>query len=161
MGNFGLCVPKNYLLPPCPNQDKDKHSLLKKIILSVIGTIAFILCHFIIGILWRHKISGQLVRHSSFNFQWLGYTKFNYQDLVIGTFGFDESNLLEVANFGQVYKGILKDGKAIAINTLDLQNEEADKSFKVECELLGRIRRRNLIKIISAFYYPAFKGLVL
>ncbi|XP_059064111.1 probable LRR receptor-like serine/threonine-protein kinase At3g47570 [Cryptomeria japonica] len=161
MGNSGLCGPKNYLLPPCPNQNKDKHSLLKKIILSVVGTIAFTLCCFIIGILWRHKISGRLVRRSSFNFQRLGYPKFSYQDLAIATSGFDESNLLGVGNFGSVYKGILKDGKVVAIKALDLQNEEAEKSFRVECELLGRIRHRNLIKIISAFYYPAFKGLVL
>lgn len=66
-----------------------------------------------------------------------------------------------MGNFGSVYKGILRDGKIIAIKTLNLQNEEALKSFKRECKLLGRIRHRNLIRITSVFFYPDFKGLVL
>ncbi|GLJ28624.1 hypothetical protein SUGI_0564090 [Cryptomeria japonica] len=161
MGNHGLCGPKNYSLPPCPNQTRKKHSLLKIIVFSVVGTIAFVLCCFIIGILWRHKRSRQLIRPSSFIFRRLGYQKFSYEDLVIATAGFDESNLLGVGNFGSVYKGILRDGQVIAIKTLNLQNEEALKSFKRECKLLGRIRHRNLIRIMSAFFYPDSKGLVL
>ncbi|XP_059077159.1 putative leucine-rich repeat receptor-like serine/threonine-protein kinase At2g24130 [Cryptomeria japonica] len=49
----------------------------------------------------------------------------------------------------------------IAIKTLNFQNEEALKSLKRECKLLGRIRHHNLIRIIDAFFYPDFKGLVL
>ncbi|GLJ28662.1 hypothetical protein SUGI_0564860 [Cryptomeria japonica] len=161
MGNPGLCGPKCYSLPTCPNLTQGKHSLVKKIVISVVGTIGFILCCFIIGILWRHKLSRQLVRPSSFIFRRLGYQKFSYQDLVIATSGFDESNLLGVGNFGSVYKGILRDGKVIAIKTLNMQNEEALKSFKRECKMLGRIRHRNLVEIISAFFYPDMKGLVL
>ncbi|GLJ28904.1 hypothetical protein SUGI_0570000 [Cryptomeria japonica] len=113
------------------------------------------------GMLWRHKLLRQLVRPSSFIFQRLSYPKFSYQDLVIATSDFDESNLLGVGSFGSVYKGILRDGKIIAIKTLNLQNEEALKSFRSECKLLGRIRHRNLARIISAFFYPELKGLVL
>ncbi|XP_059077152.1 probable LRR receptor-like serine/threonine-protein kinase At3g47570 [Cryptomeria japonica] len=161
MGNPGLCGPKNYSLPPCPNLTQGKHSQLKKIVLSIVGTIGFVSCCFIIVILWRHKLSRRLVLPSSFLFQGLGYPKFSYQDLVIATSGFDESNLLGVGNFGSVYKGILRDGKIIAIKSLNLVNEEALKSFKRECKILGRIRHRNLIRIVSAFSYPELKGLVL
>ncbi|XP_057831354.1 putative leucine-rich repeat receptor-like serine/threonine-protein kinase At2g24130 [Cryptomeria japonica] len=161
MGNPGLCGPKNYSLPPCSNQTQEEHSLLRKIALSAAGTIAFVVCFFIIRILWRYKLSSQLVRTSSFTFQRLSYQKFSYQDLVIATAGFDESNLLGVGKFGSVYKGILRNGEVIAIKTLNLQNEEAIKSFKRECEFLGRIRHRNLIGIISAFFYPESKGFVL
>ncbi|GLJ28297.1 hypothetical protein SUGI_0556170 [Cryptomeria japonica] len=161
MGNTGLCGPKNYSLPPCPNLTQRKHSPLKKVVLSVVGTIGVVLCCFIIGIVWRLKLSRQQVRTSSFIFQRLGYPKFSHQDLVIATSGFDESNLLGVGNFGSVYKGILRDGKIVAIKILNLQNEEAQKSFKRECKLLGRIRHPNLIRITSAFFYPDLKGLVL
>ncbi|XP_057825047.1 putative leucine-rich repeat receptor-like serine/threonine-protein kinase At2g24130 [Cryptomeria japonica] len=161
MGNLGLCGPKNYSLPPCPNQTQEKQSVLKKIVLSVVGTIAFILCSFIIGMLWRQKNSRQLFPPSNFIFQRLSYPKFSYQDLVIATSGFDEANLLGVGNFGSVYKGILRDGKIVAIKILNLHNEEAHKSFNTECKVLGRIRHRNLIRVISAFFYPALKGLVL
>ncbi|XP_057825024.2 putative leucine-rich repeat receptor-like serine/threonine-protein kinase At2g24130 [Cryptomeria japonica] len=161
MGNPGLCGPMNYSLPPCTKKSQEKHSLLKKIVLSVVGTIAFILCSFILLILWRYKLSSQLFHPSNFIFQRHSYPKFSYQDLVTATAEFDESNLLVVGNFGSVYKGILRDGKIVAIKALNLQNEEAHKSFETECKVLGRIRHRNLIKIISAFSYPGFKGLVL
>ncbi|GLJ17405.1 hypothetical protein SUGI_0302570 [Cryptomeria japonica] len=161
MGNPDLCGPTNYSLPPCPKQTQEKHSLLKKIVLSIVGTTGFILCSFIIGILWRLKLSSQLFHPSNFIFQRLSYPKFSYQDLVTATSGFDESNLLGLSNFGSVYKGTLRDGKIVAIKALNLQNEEAHKSFNIECKVLGRIRHRNLIKIISAFSYPCFKGLVL
>ncbi|XP_059077760.1 putative leucine-rich repeat receptor-like serine/threonine-protein kinase At2g24130 isoform X2 [Cryptomeria japonica] len=163
MGNPGLCGPNNYSLPPCPNLTQQKHSLIKKIVLAIVGIIAFVLslCCFIIGILRKHKLSSQLVRPSSFIFQRLGYPKFSYQDLVIAISGFDESKLHGVGYFGSVYIGILRDGKIIAIKTLNLHNEEALKSFSRECKLLGRIRHRNLIRIISAFFYHDLKGLIL
>ncbi|GLJ28905.1 hypothetical protein SUGI_0570010, partial [Cryptomeria japonica] len=130
MRNPGLCGPKNYSLPPCLNQAEVKHSLLKKIVLLVVGIGAIVLCFFILGMLWRHKLSRELVSPSSFNFQRLNYPKFSYKDLVITTSGFDESNLLGVGNFGSVYKGILRDGKIIAIKTLNLQNEVVLKEFQ-------------------------------
>ncbi|GLJ28299.1 hypothetical protein SUGI_0556200 [Cryptomeria japonica] len=131
MGNPGLCGPKILFIASMPKSDPARTFLAQKI------------------------------SPSSVIFQRLGYPKFSHQDLVIATSGFDESNLLGVGNFGSVYKGILTDGKIVAIKTLDLQNEEAQKSFKKECKLLGRIRHRNLIRITNAFFYPDLKGLVL
>ncbi|GLJ17560.1 hypothetical protein SUGI_0305400 [Cryptomeria japonica] len=160
-GNIGLCGPRTYSLPPCPKLTQEKHSLMKKIVLPVVGTIALILVSFIIGMLWRHKLSRKILHPSNLFFQRLVYQKISYQDLVIATSGFDESNLLGVGNFGSVYKGILRDGKIVAIKALNLDNEESHKSFNTECRVLGRIRHRNLIRVTSAFYYPSLKGLVL
>ncbi|GLJ17561.1 hypothetical protein SUGI_0305450 [Cryptomeria japonica] len=160
-GNHGLCGPRNYSLPPCPKQTQGNHSLLKKIVLSVVGTVALILVSFIIGMLWRHKLSRKLLHPSNLLLQRLDYPKFSYQDLLIATSGFDESSLLGVGNFGSVYKGILRAGKIVAIKSLNLHDEESHKSFSTECRVLGRIRHRNLIRIISAFYCPSLKGLVL
>ncbi|KAH9292858.1 hypothetical protein KI387_041952 [Taxus chinensis] len=161
MGNRGLCGPQNYSLPACPKQSKGNLSLLRKTVLSAVGIIAFILCSLIVGLVWRQKFSRRQFRPTNYIFERLRYPKFSYQDLLTATNGFDEANLLGVGNFGSVYRGNLTDGKVVAIKTLDLQNEEAHKSFKTECKVLGRIRHRNLTRIISAFSYPNLKGLVL
>ncbi|KAH9330840.1 hypothetical protein KI387_002948, partial [Taxus chinensis] len=161
IGNRDLCGPQNYSLPACPKQIKGKHSLLRKIVLSAVGIIAFILCSLILGMLWRNKFSKRQFRSPNFIFERLRYPKFSYQDLVTVTNGFDEANLLGVGNFGSVYRGNLTDDKVVAIKTLDLQNEEAHKSFNTEWKVLGRIRHRNLTRIISAFSYPGLIGLVL
>ncbi|GLJ17798.1 hypothetical protein SUGI_0311170 [Cryptomeria japonica] len=99
----------------------------------------------------------QPVHPSNISFQRLGHPKFSYQYLVIATSGFDESNFLGVGNYGSAYKGILRDGKMVAIKNLNLQNEEAHKSFNAECKVLVRIWHRNLIRIISAFFFTGFK----
>ncbi|KAH9288660.1 hypothetical protein KI387_032777 [Taxus chinensis] len=49
----------------------------------------------------------------------------------------------------------------IAIKSLNLLEEEGQKSFKTECKVLGRIRQRNLIRVISACSYLNFKALIL
>ncbi|KAH9290705.1 hypothetical protein KI387_034822 [Taxus chinensis] len=110
---------------------------------------------------WRQKFSRRKFGPSSLFLKRLRYPKFSYRDLVTATNGFDEANLVGVGSFGSVYKGNLSDGNVVAIKALDLRNEEARKSFKAECQVLGRIRHRNLIRIISAFSYPDCIGLVL
>ncbi|KAH9318962.1 hypothetical protein KI387_020731, partial [Taxus chinensis] len=161
MGNPGLCGPQKYLLPACQKQGQGKLSLLQKLILSAASVTAFVLCSLILGIMWRRKFLRQHFDLSSILSRRLGYPKFTYQDLFIATNGFNESNLLGVGNFGSVYKGVLRDAKIVAIKVLSSPNEEGQKSFKAECKVLGRIRHRNLIRVISACSYLNFKGLVL
>ncbi|KAE8714668.1 putative leucine-rich repeat receptor-like serine/threonine-protein kinase [Hibiscus syriacus] len=63
--------------------------------------------------------------------------------------------------YGRVYKGVLQDGTIIAVKLLDLQSGNSTKSFNRECQVLKRIRHRNLIRIITACSLPDFKALVL
>eukprot|EP01018_Ginkgo_biloba_P000771 Gb_36909 [translate_table: standard] len=67
-------------------------------------------------------------------------------ELIDGTNGFNEANRLGVGSFGAVYKAIFRDGRMAAVKVLNLQNEEAHKSFSTECKALGRVRHRNLVK---------------
>ncbi|KAL6010178.1 hypothetical protein ACLOJK_000609 [Asimina triloba] len=56
--------------------------------------------------------------------------------------------------FGSVYKGILRVQNSIsnvvAVKVLDLKQSRAWSSFAAECEILGKIRNRNLVKIITS-----------
>ncbi|KAH9328976.1 hypothetical protein KI387_001084 [Taxus chinensis] len=72
-----------------------------------------------------------------------------------------ETNLLGVGNFGSVYKGILKNGTHIDVKVLNLQDEIVRQSFVKECNVLKRVRHRNVIKIISTCSNLNFKALVL
>ncbi|KAH9317498.1 hypothetical protein KI387_019267 [Taxus chinensis] len=161
LGNPGLCGPKRYLLPSCLKHRKGKPLPHIKIILPVAGASTFFLCSIVLGILWRHKFSRQKFRLSNFMSGRLGYPKFSYQDLFLATNGLNRTNLLGQGTFGSVYKGILRNDRVVAIKVLNVQNEEDEKIFKSECKVLGRIRHRNLIRVISACSYPGFKALVL
>ncbi|CAH1449272.1 unnamed protein product [Lactuca virosa] len=90
------------------------------------------------------------------------YPKISHQELMAATNGFSRSNLIGTGQFGQVYKGILKDNTKIAVKVISYtKTEESSGSFKRECEVLKNTRHRNLIRIKTICSRPDFKALVL
>ncbi|XP_050387292.1 probable LRR receptor-like serine/threonine-protein kinase At3g47570 [Argentina anserina] len=74
----------------------------------------------------------------------------SYQVLLKATNGFSSEILISAGGFGSVYRGILQDGRTVAIKVLNLVHHGASKSFAAECEALKNIRHRDLLKILSA-----------
>nr|XP_023883724.1 probable LRR receptor-like serine/threonine-protein kinase At3g47570 [Quercus suber] len=74
----------------------------------------------------------------------------SYKMLHQATNGFSLNNLIGSGSFGVVYKGVLgQDERLVAVKVLNLQNKDASKSFKAECNVLRNVRHRNLIKILT------------
>ncbi|XP_048140727.1 putative receptor-like protein kinase At3g47110 [Rhodamnia argentea] len=74
----------------------------------------------------------------------------SYRALLKATDDFSSMNLIDVGNFGSVYKGILKEnGTTVAVKVLHLVHRGALKSFLAECEALKNVRHRNLLKILT------------
>lgn len=89
------------------------------------------------------------------------FPRITYKELSEATGGFDDHRLIGTGGYGHVYKGVLPDGTPIAVKVLHLQSGNSTKSFNRECQVLKRIRHRNLIRIITACSLPDFKALVL
>ncbi|KAJ8634761.1 hypothetical protein MRB53_009028 [Persea americana] len=89
------------------------------------------------------------------------FPRITYKELAEATGGFDEGRLIGSGGFGHVYRGILRDGTVIAVKVLHLQTTNSTKSFNRECQVLKRIRHRNLMRIVTACSLPDFKALVL
>ncbi|CAN7053560.1 hypothetical protein IGI04_028452 [Brassica rapa subsp. trilocularis] len=81
----------------------------------------------------------------------LGNSKalFSYQELVNATNGFSEENLLGEGGFGCVYKGVLPDGRVVAVKQLKVGGGQGDREFKAEVETLSRIHHRHLVSIVG------------
>ncbi|KAF8094022.1 hypothetical protein N665_0371s0007 [Sinapis alba] len=81
----------------------------------------------------------------------LGNSKalFSYQELVKATNGFSQENLLGEGGFGCVYKGILPDGRVVAVKQLKVGGGQGDREFKAEVETLSRIHHRHLVSIVG------------
>eukprot|EP01018_Ginkgo_biloba_P026811 Gb_11935 [translate_table: standard] len=160
MGNPGLCG--QWLnMPPCstPTHTKQRdHALLKEIVIPVVSITCFIIC---VSLLSRFLCRRRRQKSENALALNVGYPKISRRELIDATNGFNEDNLLGVGSFGAVYKAIFRDGRMAAVKVLNLQNEEAHKSFGTECKALGRVRHRNLVKIITSCSNLQFKALVL
>ncbi|KAJ4745024.1 Leucine-rich receptor-like protein kinase family protein [Rhynchospora pubera] len=89
------------------------------------------------------------------------YPRITYRELVEATNDFSDDRLVGSGSYGRVYRGVLQDGSFVAVKVLQLQTGNSTKSFNRECEVLKRIRHRNLMRIITACSLPDFKALVL
>ncbi|CAH2066218.1 unnamed protein product, partial [Thlaspi arvense] len=81
----------------------------------------------------------------------LGNSKalFSYEELVKATNGFSQENLLGEGGFGCVYKGMLPDGRVVAVKQLKIGGGQGDREFKSEVETLSRIHHRHLVSIVG------------
>ncbi|KAL9156130.1 hypothetical protein ABFS82_09G052700 [Erythranthe guttata] len=162
-GNDALCGIPRFNVSLCRNisnhRPKMKRAHFALFILS--GIVAFISLAFlayIILIRYRRKdeasngLDGLLSTAPE---------RISYYEILQATEHFSETNLLGCGGFGSVYKGILKDGKILAVKVFNSLSQTASKSFDVECEILRNVRHRNLIKVISSCSNEDFNALVL
>ena len=159
IGNPSLCGPQVFQLPACQTT-RAHFAFVKRVLLPVSGAISFILCCLLLGFLWKKNMCMQNFDSSQVIFQNFEHRRISYQELHIATNGFTEANLLGTGSVGLVYKGILNDGTHVAVKVFQLQNEQVERSFKVECSVLQKVRHRNLVRIITSCSNLHFKGLV-
>eukprot|EP00253_Pinus_taeda_P007056 PITA_07056 len=157
MGNLGLCGPW-VNLPPCYAHKHKSVSNLKRVIIPVVVVAIVVLCLFL-AILWRWNCRRNIQREIGPSLN-VGHRRISYVELAIATNEFSDANLLGIGSFGKVYKGILNDGTMVAVKLLNLQNEGAQKSFDKECKVLGRVRHRNLIRVITCYSDLQIKALI-
>lgn len=159
MGNFALCGLSSLHLPPCKRHTRRSRKILV-ITLSVCVPSTLLAFALIFLSRRRQKRSTQPPADAHISLQ-PTWRRISYQEIEQATQGFSETNLLGTGSFGSVYKGRLQDGMEVAVKVFHLQHEGAVNSFEYECEIISRIRHRNLVKIISCCSNYDFKAIVL
>ncbi|KAK9034912.1 hypothetical protein V6N11_076964 [Hibiscus sabdariffa] len=74
---------------------------------------------------------------------------FTYDELVQTTNGFSEHNLLGEGGFGCVYKGILTDGREVAVKQLKIGGGQGEREFRAEVEIISRVHHRHLVSLVG------------
>ncbi|KAI3452132.1 hypothetical protein Pfo_008797 [Paulownia fortunei] len=74
---------------------------------------------------------------------------FTYQDLSEATNGFSAKNLLGEGGFGCVYKGVLVDGREVAVKQLKAGGGQGEREFRAEVEIISRIHHRHLVSLVG------------
>ncbi|KAL8503942.1 hypothetical protein ACS0TY_022609 [Phlomoides rotata] len=163
-GNDALCGNQTFFpgIPLCPVVSRHK-SIMKKLkvpLFILTGVVVLVTVVTLAFIFIRRTRKDKAVRRVD-ELASIVPQRISYYEILQATQQFNESNLLGIGSYGSVYKGILIDGKAIAVKVFNTQSETAFKSFDVECEVLRKIRHRNLTKVLSSCSNPDFKALVL
>ncbi|XP_059661521.1 cysteine-rich receptor-like protein kinase 15 isoform X2 [Cornus florida] len=81
-----------------------------------------------------------------------GHQEFPFFDLAtinVATDDFSDSNKLGQGGFGPVYKGILPDGKEIAVKRLSSSSEQGSDEFTNEVLLILKLQHKNLVKLLG------------
>jgi Protein tyrosine and serine/threonine kinase len=71
---------------------------------------------------------------------------FTYEELLEATNRFSAQNFLGEGGFGSVHRGILSDGREVAIKQLKSDNTWGQREFKSEVDVLSRVHHRHLVQ---------------
>ncbi|XP_011016677.1 PREDICTED: probable receptor-like serine/threonine-protein kinase At4g34500, partial [Populus euphratica] len=74
---------------------------------------------------------------------------YSLKELEIATRGFAEENVIGEGGYGVVYRGVLQGGSVVAVKNLLNNKGQAEKEFKVEVEAIGKVRHKNLVRLIG------------
>lgn len=151
-GNPKLCSPD---LKPFPRCHKTKP--ISYYLVGILSAVAFFL---IVSLIWL-LIKTRLFRRSKrlwkiTSFQRLGFKE---QDVLVSL---AESNVIGMGGSGKVYRVTMKTGQTVAVKKLFGVHEspETEAEFLAEMETLGRIRHKNIVKLLFGSVGEDFRALV-
>ncbi|KAK4437775.1 Proline-rich receptor-like protein kinase PERK7 [Sesamum alatum] len=81
----------------------------------------------------------------------LGFNQssFTYEGLAAATCGFSQANLLGQGGFGYVHKGVLPNGKEIAVKSLKMNSGQGEREFQAEVDIISRVHHRHLVSLVG------------
>ncbi|KAJ6368317.1 hypothetical protein OIU78_000832 [Salix suchowensis] len=74
---------------------------------------------------------------------------FTYDELFQATNGFSIQNRLGEGGFGCVYKGVLVDGRDVAVKQLKIGGSQGEREFRAEVEIISRVHHRHLVSLVG------------
>ncbi|KAI7729971.1 hypothetical protein M8C21_008135 [Ambrosia artemisiifolia] len=74
---------------------------------------------------------------------------FSFSTIADATANFSPENKLGEGGFGPVYKGMLEEGKEIAVKRLSKNSSQGHDEFKNEVICISKLQHRNLVKILG------------
>lgn len=81
----------------------------------------------------------------------LGFSKstFTYEELAMATDGFSEANLLGQGGFGYVHRGVLPNGKEVAVKQLKAGSGQGEREFQAEVDIISRVHHKHLVSLVG------------
>ncbi|CAN4115114.1 unnamed protein product [Withania somnifera] len=85
---------------------------------------------------------------------------YTLRELEIATNFFVHENVIGEGGYGIVYRGVMEDNSCVAVKNLLNNRGQAEREFKVEVEAIGRVRHKNLVRLLGYCAEGAHRMLV-
>ncbi|XP_002967666.2 probable receptor-like serine/threonine-protein kinase At4g34500 [Selaginella moellendorffii] len=85
---------------------------------------------------------------------------YSLKELDLATNGFCEDSKIGEGGYGVVFKGFLPDGSVVAVKNLLNNTGQAEKEFRVEVEAIGKVRHKNLVRLLGYCAESCYRMLV-
>ncbi|KAA8547678.1 hypothetical protein F0562_004107 [Nyssa sinensis] len=127
-------------------------SIWKKVIIGgVVGGVGLLSIIVALLLWYRHlrNLKATQGGNASGTPELQGPMNYKYKDLKSATKSFGEENKLGGGGFGDVYKGILKNGNTVAVKKLAVSSSRVKADFDSEVKLISNVHHRNLIRLLG------------
>ncbi|KAL6126479.1 hypothetical protein ACLB2K_074528 [Fragaria x ananassa] len=126
--------------------------LLASIVPVIVLLLASLVCY---QFVWRKKEGKQRQNRCSLDLDELNRRNsdlpfFDLTIIAAATNNFSDENKLGTGGFGSVYKGVLCNGKEIAVKRLSNNSGQGTEEFKSEVMLTAKLQHRNLVRILGS-----------
>ncbi|XP_071735927.1 probable serine/threonine-protein kinase At1g01540 [Rutidosis leptorrhynchoides] len=85
---------------------------------------------------------------------------YTLRELEAATNGLSDENVIGEGGYGIVYSGVLSDDTRVAVKNLLNNRGQAEREFKVEVDAIGRVRHKNLVRLLGYCVEGAYRMLV-
>ncbi|KAL4586095.1 hypothetical protein LXL04_010726 [Taraxacum kok-saghyz] len=85
---------------------------------------------------------------------------YTLRELEAATNGLSDENVIGEGGYGIVYSGVLMDDTRVAVKNLLNNRGQAEREFKVEVDTIGRVRHKNLVRLLGYCVEGAYRMLV-
>ncbi|KQJ97162.1 cysteine-rich receptor-like protein kinase 2 [Brachypodium distachyon] len=145
--------PANATVDLTPYLSSGESSQKGAIIGGILGGVAFLLLVGLVALLWIRR-SRKLQKPQRGDIlgatELQGPTSFYYHDLKAATNNFSKESKLGEGGFGDVFKGLLKNGKTVAVKRLTvMETSRAQADFESEVKLISNVHHRNLVRLLG------------
>ncbi|KAJ7528190.1 hypothetical protein O6H91_16G088600 [Diphasiastrum complanatum] len=155
---LGFTLPPGVVLYPSSNKSSTNLSggAIAGILLGCIAGTAVIVAGPMYYVFRKHRRPGVLARRSATGKNGMqelikitSVEYFTFEEMAAATNGFSESRQVGQGGYGKVYKGILKDGRVVAIKRAEEGSLQGAKEFYTEIDILSRVHHLNLVLLVG------------
>ncbi|XP_024973085.1 putative receptor-like protein kinase At1g80870 [Cynara cardunculus var. scolymus] len=132
-----------------PNQQTTKHrATFIFLVITIFSSLVIVIgVVYLLYYLWYSLIRRS--RTSPLDSCLLKLRRYSYKELNSATNGFSDDNYIGKGGSGTVYRGILRNGKLVAVKLLDSESMDADREFQNELRILGGLESQFVVSLLG------------